>query len=623
MAERRKLKTFVIQNGYRRSQIIEFQEAFNLTMIGSPSGIRFNVAGNQFNDGEVLQLENGDYPYTAFVPGNSLYETRTGIVNISGADAVLNVSLAQASKITTIKTTNNAGTPLDGVRVVVNNEVLGTTNSEGDLTINLATGRQVIVLDKELYTFAPVETDFDGGTVIFKLYPITDPSKGHMSIIPSEPGASIYINKELVPESPFSALLPAGVYPITVKKEGYRDFSSSVTVVAGKNNYIYARMQVYSPTGTVTFTSGGVEALITLDGKVFGNTPKTLVRPAGLYKWTVTKEGYIGDASEVVINEGLNSVVEARLVKEPNPPEGTILEEFVQIGNDWYQTIADGNGGRISVLKEKNSPRAGFPTTRKVTVFFNVPATIDITSGDGYSVLTNQKTTRLNSIVSTKKNSATFELKTGKAYIFKSRFDVERAVPQELESGPYIDSEIDFDFSDTNDVTPVEKTISLYPYAKRRFVAIYELTMNENDLSPYITTNGTGFISYNASTKAIEASATLAEYVGTREDTRGNLTLTVMDEAGNTVSTKSLTHGAVAMYTNLTYSLPRNAVGVVFDLAGATRGFQDNTSKGVSEITWTGDSSFKYTCKGWQGASAFIPGSVRVKLAIPFSYRTE
>ena len=131
--------------------------------------------------------------------------------------------------------------------------------------------------------------------------PTPQPAIGYLDLA-VEPGASIYIDGEKRIDGTHTGTieLEAGIHGILCKKEGYREYSESITITRGEMSR--RRIILQRVKGGVFFnTTPG--AMIYIDGIYKGLTPtdKPIMLPSGNCRIELKKVGYRTWSSDVYI----------------------------------------------------------------------------------------------------------------------------------------------------------------------------------------------------------------------------------------------------------------------------------------------------------------------------------
>ena len=118
----------------------------------------------------------------------------------------------------------------------------------------------------------------------------------------ADEGADIYLNGEMVGTGSWSGVLNADVYSVECRKDKHKSVSESITIVENKEQTI--RLKSPAPiVGSLTIVSSPLNALITIDGKEYGVTPRTVDLIIGTHTVTLTRENYKSETFTVEIAE--------------------------------------------------------------------------------------------------------------------------------------------------------------------------------------------------------------------------------------------------------------------------------------------------------------------------------
>jgi hypothetical protein len=140
---------------------------------------------------------------------------------------------------------------------------------------------------------------------------------GQLAVTANVGGAKISVDSSHEPDwvTPHTFALPAGTHQVVISKEGYDDYSRSVTIEGGQSRSLEANLSV--PTGEVyAATPPGWDVYI--DGKLIGAGPVDKIVPVG--KHTFMVKGPNGASAEKAfeVKSGGTSIL-----KVPLPQGGT------------------------------------------------------------------------------------------------------------------------------------------------------------------------------------------------------------------------------------------------------------------------------------------------------------
>lgn len=167
-----------------------------------------------------------------------------------------------------------------GADVYIEGAYKGTTPL--DLTGQYAAGSYAIELRKEGYVswLGSLVVKASGTTSISATL---IPYKGSVEITSVPQGATIYLDKTYAGISPTTISdIRTGVHAITLKKDGYYDWDSEITIIKGKTVSVNAQMETRDIPydGSINIQSTPSNAEVYIDGEFKGYTP-LVVRELG------------------------------------------------------------------------------------------------------------------------------------------------------------------------------------------------------------------------------------------------------------------------------------------------------------------------------------------------------
>ena len=157
----------------------------------------------------------------------------------------------------------------------------------------------------------------------------------------ADEGADIYLNGEMVGTGSWSGVLNADVYSVECRKDKHKSVSESITIVENKEQTI--RLKSPAPImGSLTIVSSPLNALITIDGKEYGVTPRTVDLIIGTHTVTLARENYKSETFTVEIAENdfvekevkLNNI--ARMTISSTPAGSTLYINGENVGTTPY-----------------------------------------------------------------------------------------------------------------------------------------------------------------------------------------------------------------------------------------------------------------------------------------------
>ncbi len=229
-------------------------------------------------------------------------------ISISCMEASLTISVGkrlddQTGSITIISE------PEAGMAIYIDNQNTGKTTPA---TIDgIAVGQHVVKLMGEWYR--PQEKrveiiDGQNNDLFFTMVP----NYGILTVNTSA-DAIIYIDGKVKGSTTWSGRVKEGVCIVKVEKEGYKTRQWEVSMVRGKDQAIDLMM---SPkTGTLEVKTIPDQAMISIDGKMYGMSPKIIPDLLlGTYNLTVEKPGHTSVYMRVEIEDSKTTTVEIPLI---------------------------------------------------------------------------------------------------------------------------------------------------------------------------------------------------------------------------------------------------------------------------------------------------------------------
>lgn len=159
-----------------------------------------------------------------------------------------------------------------------------------------------------------------------------EPNFGYITIKSEPSGADIFIDDTKVGTTPYQMKkIKLGNHVVELRKTGYENYADMVTIKTGEvnkqlENVLLAAVRV--PMGSLELTSSPTGAVITINGRQYGQTPKTLTDiEVGTYTVYFTKEGYQNLSQTVQVKDGKKETLAVTLsktnVQQPPVPNTT------------------------------------------------------------------------------------------------------------------------------------------------------------------------------------------------------------------------------------------------------------------------------------------------------------
>ncbi|MDO5845648.1 MAG: PEGA domain-containing protein, partial [Methanocorpusculum sp.] len=139
---------------------------------------------------------------------------------------------------------------------------------------------------------------------------------GTLAISSSPSGASVYLGGEYKGITPLTIFgLSDGNYSLTLTKEGYNTYSTTVRVTSGKTTTENCALTRIAITGSLVITSSPSGASVYVDDVYQGLTPKTVYGlSAGNHVVCIEKFGYFSQLGNPYVTVGEETRYHARLL---------------------------------------------------------------------------------------------------------------------------------------------------------------------------------------------------------------------------------------------------------------------------------------------------------------------
>jgi hypothetical protein len=149
--------------------------------------------------------------------------------------------------------------------------------------------------------------------VILAVMIILSSSSSSIYVTSSPSGASVYLDGSYKGKTPKTITgVSAGSHTIKLSKSGYKDYTRTRSVKAGKRTIINANLR--QATGSIDVTSTPSGASVYLDGSPKGTTPKTITGvSAGSHTFKLSKSGYKDYTGTTSIKAGETKRINANL----------------------------------------------------------------------------------------------------------------------------------------------------------------------------------------------------------------------------------------------------------------------------------------------------------------------
>ena len=152
-----------------------------------------------------------------------------------------------------------------------------------------------------------------------------DPNFGYLTVVSDPAGAELYVDGKKVGITPYMfEHISRGQHRIEVKKEKYTPYVNVVNVKIGETiQFNDVKLEaVRVPVGSLEMTSNPTGAVITINGRQYGQTPKTLTDiEVGTYTVYFSKEGYQNLSQTIEIKDGKKETLAVTLTKTSVPQQ--------------------------------------------------------------------------------------------------------------------------------------------------------------------------------------------------------------------------------------------------------------------------------------------------------------
>jgi len=291
--------------------------------VSTPPGSSAVLDGGEdqlFTPGTFSSVTPGVHDVLITMPG---YQPSTTMVKVSaGTTQNVNVDLARVISPGSI----SLSTTPRGVGFYVDDIYQGKTDQ---IVGNLAAGPHKVGIYEagyEIWENTVTVTSGQVTPVSVTLVPEKNPDTGDLQVSSVPSGASVYLNGDFRGVTPQDdsldiVNLAPGSYTITVKKSGYQDYATPVTIQAGKNVQMNAALQPASqvpPLASVQIISSPGGADVYVNGAYVGITPLSFEKvQAGTYTVEIRMNGYSPYTTTGQVIAGQNIQLSASLSPVP------------------------------------------------------------------------------------------------------------------------------------------------------------------------------------------------------------------------------------------------------------------------------------------------------------------
>ena len=177
------------------------------------------------------------------------------------------------------------------------------------------------------------------------------PNFSYITIKTEPSGAEIYIDGKKVGTTPYlSEMIEFGRRRVELKKSGYEPYVKVVTIKPEEEeNTLLSNVKLEAvrvPMGSLDLSSNPTGAVITINGRQYGQTPKTLTDlEVGTYTVYFSKEGYQNLSQTVTVKDGKKETLSVTMTKAsvPQQPVPTTPVATSGTASGTSTTTASGN----------------------------------------------------------------------------------------------------------------------------------------------------------------------------------------------------------------------------------------------------------------------------------------
>ena len=149
---------------------------------------------------------------------------------------------------------------------------------------------------------------------------VLEPNFGYITIKSDPSGADIYVDEVKVGVTPYlMKKITPGDHVVELRKAGYESYADMVLIKVDEVNKQFENVTLTAiriPMGSLDLTSEPSGAVITINGRQYGQTPKVLTDfEVGTYTVYFTKEGYENLVQTVTVKDGKKETLAVTMTK--------------------------------------------------------------------------------------------------------------------------------------------------------------------------------------------------------------------------------------------------------------------------------------------------------------------
>ncbi|WP_300037826.1 PEGA domain-containing protein [Methanospirillum sp.] len=141
------------------------------------------------------------------------------------------------------------------------------------------------------------------------------PGNGSISVTSTPSGATVALDGASIQTTPYTySQVTPGSHTVTVSKDGYTPYSTSITVASGAESAVSAVLSPVTTTGSLSVDTYPHGVIVLLNGIVYGTTPAHFnAVPVGSYTMQLVKPGFMTVTRPVDITAGKDTAVQVVL----------------------------------------------------------------------------------------------------------------------------------------------------------------------------------------------------------------------------------------------------------------------------------------------------------------------
>ena len=179
------------------------------------------------------------------------------------------------------------------------------------------------------------------------------PNFGFITIKSDPTGADVFIDDVKVGVTPYQMKkITPGTHVVELRKTGFESLADMVVIKAGEVNRQFENVKLTAlqvSTGSLEITSNPAGAIVTINGRQYGQTPQTLTNlEIGTYIVDFSKEGYQNLSQTVTVKEGKKETLAVTMSKA-NVQQQQVVQTPVTPTTPTVQTTSSFIDGQFSV----------------------------------------------------------------------------------------------------------------------------------------------------------------------------------------------------------------------------------------------------------------------------------